>query len=41
MTSQDHVTEGSFDLISAISSLYVTTLPILMAIDIVAMEMCF
>ena len=40
-TSQNHVIEGSYNFMSRNSSYYFTTLPTLVAIDIVVVEICF
>ena len=39
--SEDHVSEGSHDFMGGSSSLYVTTLPSLIAVGIAVVEICF
>ena len=41
VTSEDHVSEGSLDFMGGSSSLYVTTLPSLIAVGIAVVEICF
>ena len=41
VTSEDHVSEGSHDFMGGSSSLYVTTLPSLIAVGNVVVEICF
>ena len=41
VTSQDHVIEGSCGFMGGSSSLYVTSLPGFVVIDIVVAEICF
>ena len=41
LTLQNHVIEGSRNLMKVSSSWYITTLPSLVAVGIVAVEICF
>ena len=41
VTSEDHLSEGSHDFMGGSSSLYVTTLPSVIAVDIVVVEISF
>ena len=41
VTSEDHLSEGLHDFMGGSSSLYVTTLPSVIAVDIVVVEISF